>query len=287
MTLLDNTLCSCEVTKLDDSEVPNLCRDNDVQGIQKVEVEEDSVKIQTVGKEEENIEIVTNMKVKIERELTLSQIHEDCFLPETFVPENLCGRVLQSPQTSSPTFSLGFGFSTKDFEQGFEIEEGPSEISTREISTNEQTEILAGSQTSMDDEPLIKRLDRISNKRKLMIVPEIEPKVATPTKDVIARIQKMLKKPIAVESLENSIDNLVDHMPLRNLEKSIDILVDHISASVVQSTKPEGSIFTKESKLSLKRKNEDQESKYKGKKERVHLVSPLFQFRFLIRTKAR
>ncbi|KAI3884581.1 hypothetical protein MKX03_028463, partial [Papaver bracteatum] len=52
-------------------------------------------------------------------------------------------------------------------------------------------------------------------------------------------------KPIAIESLENSIDNLVDHMPLGNLEKSIDTLVDHIFASVVQSTKPEGSNFTK------------------------------------------
>ncbi|RZC88398.1 hypothetical protein C5167_016205 [Papaver somniferum] len=68
MALLDNTICSWEVTKLEDSEVPNLCLENDVQGIQRMgkEVEQASVEIQTVGEEEENIEIVTNMKAKTE-----------------------------------------------------------------------------------------------------------------------------------------------------------------------------------------------------------------------------
>ncbi|RZC70934.1 hypothetical protein C5167_034234 [Papaver somniferum] len=149
---------------------------------------------------------------------------------------------------------------------GSKVEEGPSEISTRkrEISTDEQTEILEGSQTSMDNETLIKRLGRISNKMLPLKVQEIQPKVATPTKDVIARIQKkILKKPIATESLQSSIENLVDNMPLGNLEKSIENLVDHISASVVQSTDLEGSIFKKD-------------SKHKEKKERANpIISPV------------
>ncbi|XP_026418669.1 uncharacterized protein LOC113314114 isoform X2 [Papaver somniferum] len=200
MTLLNNTLYSSEVTKLDDSEDPNLCLDNDLQGIRTVEIEKDSVKIHIVGEDKENIENVANMKVKIEKELTLSQLHEDCFLPETFEAEKLCGRVLQNSQ-------------------GSKVEEGPSEISTRkrEISTDEQTEILEGSQTSMDNETLIKRLGRISNKMLPLKVQEIQPKVSTPTKDVIARIQKMMKNPIATESLQSSIENLVDNMPLGNL----------------------------------------------------------------------
>ncbi|RZC51748.1 hypothetical protein C5167_020176 [Papaver somniferum] len=122
----------------------------------------------------------------------------------------------------------------------------------------------------MNDEPLIKGLDRISNKRLPLIVPELQPKGATPTKDVIARIQKMMKKQIAIESLENSIDNLVDNMSLESLEKYIDTLVEHISVAVVQSTNPEGSILTKGNKLSLKRKNEDQEIKNKEKRERTN-----------------
>ncbi|RZC88650.1 hypothetical protein C5167_016514 [Papaver somniferum] len=147
---------------------------NDVKAIERQVIERE-------GFQKDPIEVEAKKAIKTERPLTLSQLHEDCF-----IPENLHDIILESPKQDRPTFSLGLEFTESIKKNEILVQQNQDELI--QTSMDEEAKEMAGSQTSVDDGRPSKQLDRMSLKRKTIVL-ELQPRKYI-NKKVIAEVEK-------------------------------------------------------------------------------------------------